>query len=268
MQGPQKITALELARKKGSQRVAVLTAYDVAFARLADRAGIDAVLVGDSVGMVVQGHATTLPVSVDEMVYHTRAVSRGLARAHLIADLPFMSYQASADDGLRAAGRLVKEGGAESVKLEGGESMAPLVARLVDAGIPVVGHVGMTPQSVHHFGGFKVQGRVQRDRERIIAAARALADAGAWAIVIESVPAALGADITAAVPSLTIGIGAGAACDGQVLVMHDLLGFDLEWKPKFARRYATLGPTVQAAFAAYASDVREGTFPAVEETFT
>lgn len=256
-----------LARKGGGDKTVVLTAYDVAFARLADRAGVDAVLVGDSVGMVVQGHPTTLPVTLDEMVYHARAVARGLARAHLVVDLPFMSYQASTEDGLRAAGRLVKEGGAEAVKLEGGEEVAPLVARLVQLGIPVMGHVGMTPQSVHAFGGFKVQGRQEREHQRIVAGARALSDAGAYAVVIESVPAAIGAEITGAIAALTIGIGAGPGCDGQVLVMHDVLGLDLDFKPRFARRYADLGAAARDAFAAYAADVRSGAFPAPPETF-
>ncbi|HEX2656810.1 MAG TPA: 3-methyl-2-oxobutanoate hydroxymethyltransferase [Polyangia bacterium] len=262
------MTAVSLAARKGTaERTAVVTAYDVAFARLADRAGADVVLVGDSLGMVVQGQASTLPVTLDEMIYHCRAVTRGVARAHVVGDLPFMSYQASTEDGMRAAGRLMKEGGAEAVKLEGGVEVAGLIRKLVGAGIPVMGHVGMTPQSVHAFGGFKVQGRTTAQRERILADARAVVEAGAYALVIESVPRSLGAEITASVPALTIGIGAGPSCDGQVLVMHDLLGLDPIWKPRFARRYADLGTAAQNAFASYFADVRSGAFPKDDESF-
>ena len=263
-----KLTTVALAARKGTaERTVAVTAYDVAFARLADQSGVDIVLVGDSVGMVIQGNASTLPVTVDEMVYHCRAASRGVRRAHLVADMPFMSYQASVDDGMRAAGRLIKEGGAEAVKVEGGVEVAPLVHRLVAAGVPVMGHVGMTPQSVHAFGGFKVQGRTAGQREKILADARAVADAGAYALVIESVPRKLATEITQAVRALTIGIGAGPGCDGQVLVMHDLLGLDPTWKPRFARRYGALGEAAQAAFAAYAADVRGGRFPSDDESF-
>lgn len=273
MASSDKLTVTSLRARKpagasiATPKVTVVTAYDVAFARLADAAGLDILLVGDSLGMVVQGHTSTLPVTVDEVVYHTRLVARGTRRAHLVADMPFMSYQASVEDGMRAAGRLIKEGGAEAVKLEGGTEIAELVRRLVGAGIPVMGHIGMTPQSVHSFGGFKVQGRGAEQRRRIEADARALVDAGVYAMVIESVPRGLAATITASVPVLTIGIGAGATCDGQVLVMHDLLGLDPDWKPKFARRYATLGEAARNAFAAYADDVRAGRFPADGESF-
>jgi len=267
-----KMTVVALAARKNpgqpvTERTVVVTAYDVSFARLADQAGVDVVLVGDSLGMVIQGHQSTLPVTLDEVIYHTRAVARGVRRAHLVADMPFMSYQASLEDGLRAAGRLIKEGGAEAVKVEGGVNVAPLVAALTSVGIPVMGHVGMTPQSVHAFGGFKVQGRTASQRERILADARAVAAAGAYAVVVESVPRALAAEITAEVPALTIGIGAGAACDGQVLVMHDLLGLDPSWRPRFARKYAELGAQAQSAFAAYAADVRAGRFPSPDESF-
>jgi 3-methyl-2-oxobutanoate hydroxymethyltransferase len=251
----------------GGERVTVLTAYDVVFARLADEAGIDVVLVGDSLGMVVQGDRSTLAVTVDDIVYHTRIVSRGVRRAHLVADMPFMSYQASVEDGMRAAGRLMKEGRAEAVKLEGGTEVAELVRRLCRAGIPVMGHVGLTPQSVHQFGGFKVQGRTDEQRARILADARAVADAGAYAIVLEAVPQSLAAEITAAVGPLTIGIGAGPDCDGQVMVMHDLLGLEPAWKPRFVRRYAELGKAAGEAFAAYAADVRAGRFPGPQESF-
>jgi len=263
-----KVTAATLRARKGTgERIAVVTAYDVVFAGLADRAGVDAILVGDSLGMVMQGERSTLGVTLDEMVYHCRIAARGVTRAHLIGDLPFMSYQASVEDGMRAAGRLMKEGHAEAVKLEGGESVAELCRRLVQAGIPVMGHIGLTPQSIHQLGGFKVQGRTDVQRAQILADARALADAGAYAIVVEAVPHALAAEITRAVPAVTIGIGAGVDCDGQVMVMHDLLGLQPSWKPRFVRRYAEMGKAVGDAFAAYAADVRAGKFPAAEETY-
>jgi 3-methyl-2-oxobutanoate hydroxymethyltransferase len=260
-------TAVLRQRKVAGQKIVVVTAYDVAFARLADRAGVDVVLVGDTLGMVIQGQSSTLPVTVDDIVYHGRAVARGLSRAHLVLDLPFMSYQASVEDGMRSAGRLMKEGNAHAVKLEGGEEVAELVARLVRIGIPVMGHVGMTPQSVHQFGGFKIQGRTDDQRARILAGARALADAGAYGMVLETMPSALAAEVTAAVPVPTIGIGAGPSCDGQVLVMHDILGMDPQWAPRFVRRYAELGRDVERAFAAYADDVRGGRFPSSDESY-
>jgi 3-methyl-2-oxobutanoate hydroxymethyltransferase len=266
--GADKITTGQLRARKGTgEKIVVLTAYDVTFARLADRAGVDVVLVGDTLGMVFQGQSTTLPVTLEDMIYHARAVLRGVARAHVVVDMPFMSYQASVEDGVRAAGRLLKEAGAEAVKLEGGEEMAPLVARLTAIGIPVMGHVGLTPQSVHQVGGYKVQGKTEEQRRKILAGARALADAGAYSIVLECVPVALGAEVTAAVPVPTIGIGAGPGCDGQVLVMHDLLGLDPGWAPRFVRRYAELGRDIEAAFSAYAADVRAGRFPSNDESF-
>jgi len=268
MAADAKVTTATLRARKGSgERIAVLTAYDVVFARLADEAGIDVVLVGDSLGMVVQGERSTLAVTLDEMVYHSRIVSRGVRRAHLVADLPFMSYQASVEDGMRAAGRLLKEGRAEAVKLEGGDEVAELIGRLVRAGIPVMGHVGMTPQSMHQLGGFKVQGRTDAQRAKILADARAVTDAGAYAVVIEAVPHTLASEITAAVAVPTIGIGAGVDCDGQVMVMHDLLGLEPAWKPRFVRRYAEMGKAAGEAFAAYAADVRAGRFPAPQETY-
>jgi 3-methyl-2-oxobutanoate hydroxymethyltransferase len=263
----EKITAGQVRARKGGDKIVVLTAYDVAFGRLADRAGVDVVLVGDSLGMVFQGQPTTLPVTLDEMIYHARAVVRGVARAHVVVDLPFMSYQASVEDGLRAAGRVLKESGADSVKLEGGETMAPLVARLVAAGIPVMGHLGLTPQSFHQLGGFRVQGKTEEGRGAILAGARALTDAGVYALVLEGIPAALGTEVTAAVAAPTIGIGAGPGCDGQVLVMHDVLGLDPGWQPRFVRRYAEMGRDAEKAFAAYAADVRAGKFPSPDESF-
>jgi 3-methyl-2-oxobutanoate hydroxymethyltransferase len=263
-----KITTATIRQRKATrEKVVVLTAYDVAFARLADKAGVDIVLVGDTLGMVVQGQSSTLPVTIDEMIYHGRAVARGVSQAHIVVDMPFMSYQASIEDGLRAAGRLMKEGCAESVKLEGGEEVAELVARLVRVGIPVMGHVGMTPQSVHQYGGFKTQGRTEDQRQRILAGAEALAQAGAYAIVLEAMPSPVAVEVTQAVPVPTIGIGAGPGCDGQVLVMHDLLGMDPVWQPRFVRRYAELGKEIERAFGAYAADVRAGRFPSSGESY-
>lgn len=262
------LSAGALRARKGQGRIAALTAYDATFARLCERAGVDLILVGDSLGMVVQGHANTLPVTVDEMVYHTRCVRRGLAQAHLCADLPFMSYQASADEAVANAGRLIKEGGAASVKLEGGVEAAATVARLVGIGIPVMGHVGMTPQSVLRFGGFRVQGREAAAARAILDDARAIAEAGAYAVVLESIPAGLARQITEAIAVPTIGIGAGPDCDGQILVMHDVLGLDPDWKPRFARGFAALGQAAISAFSGYVQAVRDGSFPSEEEAFT
>lgn len=253
--------------KERGEKITVLTAYDATFARLLDEGGADVLLVGDSLGMVIQGHETTLPVTLDEMAYHCRAVARGARRAHVVGDLPFMSYQSSIEQGMTSAGKLMKEGGCHSVKLEGGAVHAELVRRLVGAGIPVMGHIGLTPQSFHQLGGFKVQGRDPKGRERLIADARALEEAGVYAIVLEAIPADIAADITAAVSVPTIGIGAGVACDGQVLVSYDLLGMDDSFKPRFVRRFATLGQTIKDAVAGYVQEVRSGTFPSDAESF-
>jgi 3-methyl-2-oxobutanoate hydroxymethyltransferase len=250
------------ARGRG-EKLAVVTAYDYTSARLVDEAGVDAVLVGDSVGMVVQGHPTSLPVTLRDMIYHTRCAVRGVKRALVVADLPFLSYQVSPRQAVRSAGRLVKEGGAQAVKLEGGERMAAAVRAVADAGIPVMGHVGLTPQAVHQMGGFKVQ----READRLIADAKAVEAAGAFSIVVEGVPAEVGAAVTAAVGVPTIGIGAGPGCDGQVLVYHDLLGLFQDFVPKFVKRYADLGPQVTAAVGAYCREVRAGTFPGPDHSF-
>ena len=254
--------------KARGERIAMLTAYDATFARLLDEAGADILLVGDSLGMVVQGHDTTLPVTLDEIAYHCRAVARGARRAHVVGDMPFMSYQASIEQGLTNAGKLMKEGACHSVKLEGGAVHAELVSRLVTAGIPVMGHIGLTPQSVHQLGGFKVQGRDPGGRERLLADARTLEDAGAYALVLEAIPADIAYDITAALSIPTIGIGAGVGCDGQVLVSYDALGMDDSFKPRFVRRYATLSDTIKDAVAHYIADVRDGSFPSDAESFT
>lgn len=261
-------TVLDLLQKKAdNDKIVMVTAYDTTMARLVDAAGVDMVLVGDSLGMVVQGHDSTLPVTVDHIVYHTACVARGLQHAHLTADLPFMSYQVSVEDALRAAGRMLQEGRAQSVKLEGGERSAPAIHRMVDAGIPVVGHVGLTPQSVHTMGGFKVQGRGDAAAEQVLQDARAVQDAGAFCIVLEGLPAPLATRITDALSIPTIGIGAGPHCDGQVLVANDLLGMDLGFKPRFVKRYARLQETIIDAVRTYADEVRSGAFPDPAHSF-
>ncbi len=260
------ITTIRQMKERG-EKIAVLTAYDATFARLFDEAGADVLLVGDSLGMVVQGHDTTLPVTLDEMAYHCRAVVRGTTRAHVVGDMPFMTYQTSIEQGIANAGKLIKEGGCHSVKLEGGAVHAELVARLVAAGIPVMGHIGLTPQSVHQLGGFKVQGREAGGRQRLIADALALEAAGAYAIVLEAIPSDIAREITESVSVPTIGIGAGAACDGQVLVSYDMLGMNEAFKPRFVRRFATLGTTIKDAVGQYVTEVRGGTFPSDAEAF-
>ena len=261
-------TVLDLRKMKaGNQKIAMVTAYDATMARLVDRGGADMVLVGDSLGMVVQGHSDTLKVTLDHMVYHGKCVARGLEDAHLTVDLPFMSYQVSPEQALRSAGRLVQEGGAQSVKLEGGLRSAEAVRRIVDAGIPVVGHVGLTPQSVNAFGGFRVQGRGDAGAEKLLADALAIQEAGAFCVVLEMVPAELAAEVTAALDIITIGIGAGAGCDGQVLVCNDLLGFDTSFKPRFVKRFAELEQPIVSAVSAYVDEVRGGTFPTEAHAF-
>jgi 3-methyl-2-oxobutanoate hydroxymethyltransferase len=264
----QRVTIHTLRQmKERGEKIAVLTAYDATFARLFDESGADMLLVGDSLGMVVQGHDTTLPVTLDEIIYHTRAVMRGVKRAHVIGDMPFGSYQASLEDGVANAMRLVKEGGCHSIKLEGGAQHAELVRRLVAAGIPVMGHIGLTPQSVHQLGGFKVQGRDAGGRERLLADARALEAAGAYAIVLEAIPSDIAREITEALTIPTIGIGGGVHCDGQVLVCYDMLGMDESFKPRFVRRFASLGTAIKDAVGAYVGEVRGGTFPSDAESF-
>ena len=254
------------ARKRRGERITMLTAYDFAFARIFDTAGIDVLLVGDSLGNVVQGRDTTLPVTLEETAYHTRMVARAATRALVVADMPFGSYQVSPEEAVRSAVRLVKEGGAHAVKLEGGTAVREASERIAAAGIPVMGHVGLTPQSIHKMGGYRVQGRGERGREHVLADARAVQDAGAFAVVLEGIPAALAAEITATLSIPTIGIGAGAACDGQVLVMHDLLGLS-EWTPSFVKQYASLGALAAQAARAFADEVREGKFPGDEHGY-
>ena len=255
------------AQKAAGEKICMLTAYDATFARLLDDSGADILLVGDSLGMVIQGHDTTLPVTMEDIIYHCRAVVRGTRRAQVVGDMPFMSYQESLEQGVRNAGRLMKEGGCQAIKLEGGAQHAALVARLTATGIPVMGHIGLTPQSVHQFGGFKVQGKEPDAVERLTADARALEDAGAYAIVLEGIPAEVAREVTAALTIPTIGIGAGVGCDGQVLVIYDLLGMDERFKPKFVRRYANLATTIREAVGRYCADVKDGAFPGDAESF-
>lgn len=261
-------TVLDLQKMKaGNQRIAMVTAYDYTMARLVDTAGVDMVLVGDSLGMVIQGLPDTLGVTLDDMVYHGRCVARGLNTAHLTVDMPFMSYQVSPAAALESAGRLVKEGMAQSVKLEGGVRVAAAIDMISGAGIPVVGHVGLTPQSVHALGGFRVQGQSDEAAERLIQDARAVQEAGAFCVVLEMVPSELAAEITALLDIPTIGIGAGPDCDGQVLVCNDLLGLDTRFRPRFVRRFAELEQPVVHAVQGYVQSVRDGSFPADEHVF-
>lgn len=263
-----KITAPRiLEMKRRGEPITVVTAYDHPTAKLADEAGIEILLVGDSVGTVVLGYDSTLPVTMDDILHHTKAVTRARPSALVVADLPFMSYQVSDEQAVLNGGRLVKEGGADAVKLEGGERVAGAVARMVAAGIPVMGHLGLTPQSVLAFGGYKVQARGEADQERLVREAKALEAAGCFALVLEGIPARLGVLVTRELRIPTIGIGAGVGCDGQVLVSHDLLGYFLGHQPKFVRRYAELAQVVRDAFARYAADVKARRFPSDEESY-
>ena len=263
------ITIRKLAEmKRAGAKIPMVTAYDYTAARIADAAGIPILLVGDSLGMVVLGHDSTIPVTMDDMVRHTQMVCRGAAQALVVADLPFMAYQVDASDALRNAGRLLQDGGAHTVKMEGGVAIAGSVRRIVDAGIPVMGHIGLTPQSVHALGGYRVQGRTKAAAQRLLDDARALQDAGAYAVVLECVPAPLARMITRRLDIPTIGIGAGPDCDGQVQVFHDMLGLFTDFVPQHARRYANLADDIGAAFRHYAADVRSGAFPSAAESFT
>ena len=258
-------TATFRARKAAGQRIVMLTAYDTPSARLVDVAGVDAILVGDSLGMTVLGFDSTLPVTLDDMVRHTAAAVRGAKRALVIADMPFMSFQVSPEEALRNAGRLMAEGGAGAVKLEGGAATASTVARITGAGIPVMGHVGLTPQSVHQLGGYKVQAKEAGAAVRLLDDCRALQGAGAFAVVLECVPMELAAIASVELDIPTIGIGAGAGCDGEVQVFHDLLGLGGDFTPRHAKRYAELGDAIRSAVSAYADDVRAGMFPAEQQ---
>jgi 3-methyl-2-oxobutanoate hydroxymethyltransferase len=260
------VPALRAMKLRG-ERIAMITAYDATFARMLDEAGADVLLVGDSLGMVVQGLDSTLPVTVDEMIYHCRAVARGTRRALVVGDMPFLSYQLSSEQALKNAGRFLSEGGAHAVKLEGGVDAAEAIRRIVSVGIPVVGHVGLTPQSIHAMGGFRVQGKTLRAAQAVLEDARAVAEAGAFAIVLEGIPSDLAERITAELDIPTIGIGAGAGCDGQVLVCYDLLGLTPELRPKFVKRYAELFELGRAAASEYCAEVKQGVFPSEAHAF-
>lgn len=263
----QKVTVPVIRGMKGKEKITMLTAYDTPFARIVDQAGVDIILVGDSVGSVVAGYPNTLPVTIDEMIYHTRAVVRGTTRALVVIDMPFMSYQVSIEEARRNAGRMIKESGAEAVKLEGGSNMKEVIKAITSIDIPVMGHIGLTPQSIHQMGGYKVQGKVEEQKRKIMEDALAVEDAGAFSIVLECIPAALAAEITERLTIPTIGIGAGVQCDGQVLVIHDVLGLLGDFRPKFVKRYVDLRQIITQAVDSYLDEVRKGKFPAEEHTF-
>lgn len=273
--GDGKVTVPELLQRKSNaaashlipKKITCLTAYDYPTARLLDEAGVDVLLVGDSLSMVVLGYDSTLPISIEEMLHHTRAVRRGTKRALVVADMPYGSYHSDTAESVRNAVRFVKEAGAEAVKVEGGERRLELIARLTEAEIPVMGHVGLTPQSVNALGGFRVQGKTVDAAERLLRDARAVEAAGAFAVVLEAMPRELAAEITRDLRIPTIGIGAGPECDGQILVIHDLVGLTFGKTPKFARQYAKLGEMISKAAREYCEDVRGGTFPSDAESY-
>ena len=260
------ITQLKQMKQRG-QRIAMVTGYDYPTARYLDDAGVPVILVGDSLGMVVLGYDSTVPVTMDDMLHHVKAVVRGSQRALVVGDMPFMSYQASSDEALRNAGRFLKEGGCQTVKLEGGERVAETVRRIVESGVPVMGHIGLTPQSVNQLGGYKVQGKTPRAAVQLIRDAHALEQAGCFALVLESVPAPLAKAITHRLSIPTIGIGAGPDCDGQVQVISDMLGLFTDFVPKHTKQYARLADIIQKAVSEYAAEVRSGAFPTLKESY-
>ena len=272
-QGNGKITVTELMQRKTlaadspNKKITCLTAYDYPTARLMDEAGVDVVLVGDSVAMVALGYESTLPLTIEEALHHTKAVRRGVQRALVVADMPYGSYHGDLSEALRNAMRFVKEAGAEAVKVEGGERRLELISRLTEAEIPVMGHVGLTPQSVNALGGYRVQGKTPGTAEQVLRDARSVEAAGAFAIVLEALPRELAAEITGSVRIPTIGIGAGPDCDGQVLVLHDMLGLTFQERPKFARRYANVGEVISQAVREYCADVQSGSFPTDAESY-
>lgn len=265
---PGKITTLSLVEmKERGERIACLTAYDFLMAEILDRSGIDVILVGDSAAMVVQGRHTTVPVTLDQMLYHAQVVAKAAKRALVIGDMPFLSYQVNPDEALRNAGRMVKEALVEAIKVEGGRSIAPTVARIVEVGIPVMGHLGLTPQSIHKFGTYKVRATEPDEAADLMRDALALQDAGVFGIVLEKVPAELAKEVSGQLRIPVIGIGAGGGCDGQILVSHDMLGLYTRFHPRFVRRYAELGTAMENAFEEYVTDVRSGSFPSDDESY-
>ena len=264
----ERVTVRDIGELKvRGEKIPTITAYDYSTARLAEAAGIPLVLVGDSLGMVVLGYDSTIPVTMEDMLYHVKAVARGSRKAIIVADMPFMSYQIDTAQALSNAARLVQEGGAHAVKLEGGESVADTVHRLVECGIPVMGHIGLTPQSVHAVGGYRVRGRGRREAVQLLKDAKALEDAGAFSVVLELVPAPLARLISQRLTMPTIGIGAGPDCDGQVQVLHDMLGLFTDFIPKHTKQYARLAESIQDALSKYAQEVKEGSFPTDKESF-
>jgi 3-methyl-2-oxobutanoate hydroxymethyltransferase len=263
------VTTLELiAMKERGERIAVLTAYDYLMAGLLDESGVDCVLVGDSVGQVVAGEDSTLPVTLEQMIYHAKAVARGLKRALLVVDMPFLTYQVSAEEAVRNCGRVLQQTGAQAVKLEGGhEEMGRTVRKLVDAGIPVMGHLGLTPQSVHKLGGYRLVGRADSEHERLLVDAQRLVEAGCFSLVLEMLPRSVAAEITRSIPIPTIGIGAGPDCDGQVLVLPDMLGLNEGFSPGFLKRYGDLAVQVRVAVKAYVQEVKDGEYPGPEHSY-
>lgn len=267
-QAPRKVTTQTLQEMKGrGEPIAMLTAYDFTMARLVDSGGIDVVLVGDSASNVMAGHETTLPITLEHMIYHAQSVVRGVSRALIVVDLPFGTYQGNSKEALTSAIRIMKETGAHAVKLEGGARVVEAVERIVGAGIPVMGHLGLTPQSIYRFGTYKVRAREEQEADELRADALRLQEAGVFAIVLEKIPATLASEVTESLSIPTIGIGAGAGCDGQVLVLHDLLGLTKDFHPRFVRRYADLATVVHDAVARYVEDVRHHAFPSSEESY-
>jgi 3-methyl-2-oxobutanoate hydroxymethyltransferase len=260
-------TKTVMTMKEQGEKITMLTAYDFLVAKYLDQVGIDIILVGDSLGNVVHGYETTLPVTVDDMIYHAKAVKRAVRNALIVVDMPFMSFQTSIDDAVRNAGRIMKEVGIGAVKLEGGEYIAEIVKHLVKVGIPVMGHLGLTPQAINKFGTYEVRATERREADELLHDAKVLAEAGVFAIVLEKIPSALARKVTKAVPVPTIGIGAGPHCDGQVLVVYDMLGLTEEFKPRFVRRYAESAEIMRDAFRRYIRDVRSGTFPSDKESY-
>ncbi len=267
MSGDKITTRQVRSWKHSDHKITVLTAYDATFGKILDEEGIDIILVGDSAGNVIAGYDNTLPVTMEQMLYHTAAVKRSVSRTLVVADMPFGSYQISRESALTNAIRFVKESGADAVKIEGGRRVSELTRQLVEHGIPVMGHLGLTPQSIHELGGYNTQATTSQDAENLLKDARALQDAGAFAVVLEKIPAQLARDVTTDLSIPTIGIGAGAHCDGQVLVLYDMLGLFEEFRPKFVRRYAELGTSIRSAITNYIRDVQEGEFPSEDESF-
>ena len=260
-----------LDMKQNGEKISMLTAYDYTMARILDRAGLDVILVGDSASNVFAGHSTTLPITIEEMIYHAKAVVKGVhdesGRAMVVVDMPFMSYQISGDEALRNAGKIMKEHGCDALKLEGGVIIAETVKRITDVGIPVMGHLGLMPQSIYKYGSYRVRAQEEREAEQLLEDARVLEESGAFAIVLEKIPSALAAEVTASLTIPTIGIGAGVACDGQVLVINDILGLNREFHPRFVRQYADLNSVIENAVRQYVDDVRQSFFPSADESY-